>query len=226
MREYPLAIADLKIAVVTYPAESHQQETARWLLGAVQFWSDSLSDQADALRSWERSLEGFRKLALMADQENRQVDKHWYRDHILYMKGALKGKIAELLPGNAENPARSTPPPSHGMPSVPPSQAHRGQSRQSQRRPASAAQVPSSHMEKSEPNPSTAEPQAPSTGAQPGQSGQGATYHERYQYLCSLVGGDRAVADRLIEHERRLTPDADQKDMVERAIQRLLDDRR
>jgi hypothetical protein len=101
MHEWPLAVKDLKVAVINHPAESHQQECVRWMLGAVQFWS---GDQiADAIKNWDMSLEGMRKLAQRADQNNKASQKRWYRDRIVYMSGALKGKIKEHFSGTSKD---------------------------------------------------------------------------------------------------------------------------
>ena len=48
----------------------------------------------------------------------------------------------------------------------------------------------------------------------------------RYQELIQLVGGDRATADRLIEFERGQFPNEDREQLIARAIQRLLRDRK
>lgn len=47
-----------------------------------------------------------------------------------------------------------------------------------------------------------------------------------YNMLVQLVGGDQATADRLIEHERTQFPNASRQELIERAIERLLRDRR
>ena len=49
---------------------------------------------------------------------------------------------------------------------------------------------------------------------------------DRYDELLGLVRGDRAVADRLITLEQRNAPDCDRNELIERAIERLLRDRR
>lgn len=105
MREISLAVNDLKVALRTYPSESHQQECTRWLLGAVQFWAGS--SRAEAVTNWEKGIEGFTRLARTADQNNQATRKRWYRDRIVYMKGALKGKLAERPSGEQTD---STPP--------------------------------------------------------------------------------------------------------------------
>ena len=177
MREWPLAIRDLKEALRRYPAESHQKESTRWMLGAVQLWSRR--QRVEALSNWEKSIKGFMELARQADQNNRSSQKRWYRDRIVYMKGALKGKITEFSSGDAmdfnipeEGPSRTEGPPS------------------------------------------------------PRTSGDGLRYSDPYRYLCTLVGGDQAVANQLIKLERQKTPNASRNELIERAIQRLLDDRR
>ncbi len=45
---------------------------------------------------------------------------------------------------------------------------------------------------------------------------------DRYEYLVTLVAHDRAVADRLIEHERAKMPHGSWNDWVERAVEHLL----
>ena len=49
---------------------------------------------------------------------------------------------------------------------------------------------------------------------------------ELYAQLVSLVGGDEGTANPLIEHEYERAPDASRADLVERAITRLIRDRR
>ena len=85
------------------------------------------------------------------------------------------------------------------------------------------------------PGPPPAEPGAPSpddslgssapppTGPTPGENQKG---QSRYQYLGTLVGGDRSVVDGCIEYERQRTPNASWEELIERAIERLLKDRR
>ena len=99
------------------------------------------------------------------------------------MKGALKGKIAELSSGDAMDYdfPEDGPSPPEGPSSPPPQIAA---SRHSQ------------------------------------------GHQDRYQYLCLLVGGQKDVADRLIEHERSGAPTASQDELIERAIERLLRQRR
>ena len=95
MLEWLPSIADLKVAVTNCSTQSHQQEVARWILGAVQFWSDK--HRVEALQNWEKSLTGFSELAQKADRNNRQLEKRWYRERVTYMKAALKGKITEYF---------------------------------------------------------------------------------------------------------------------------------
>ena len=47
----------------------------------------------------------------------------------------------------------------------------------------------------------------------------------RYSELVSMVGHDEAVAERLIELERRSAPNAARGELIERAIERLIRDR-
>jgi len=49
---------------------------------------------------------------------------------------------------------------------------------------------------------------------------------DRYQYLCILVGGEKNIADGLIEFERERHPHASRDELIECAIERLLRDRR
>lgn len=60
----------------------------------------------------------------------------------------------------------------------------------------------------------------------PPPSGQNQSHQDRYQYLCLLVGGQKDVADRLIEHERSGAPTASRDELIERAIERLIRQRR
>jgi tetratricopeptide (TPR) repeat protein len=46
-----------------------------------------------------------------------------------------------------------------------------------------------------------------------------------YEDLLSMVGRDQAVADRLIEYERKMAPNTDRNKLITRAIERLLRDR-
>lgn len=65
------------------------------------------------------------------------------------------------------------------------------------------------------------EPASPSSGtpqADPGRS--------RYTRLLSMVGGDAASAERLIDYERTRAPDAARAILIQNAIDRLLHDRR
>ncbi|MDQ2690918.1 MAG: hypothetical protein M3Y68_02680, partial [Chloroflexota bacterium] len=102
---FQLAINDLRAAVRTYPAESHQQACARWLLGAVQCWGRGQG--VDAVANWEKGIEGFTRLARTADQANQATRKRWYRDRIVYMKGALQANLKERRAGERRE---STPP--------------------------------------------------------------------------------------------------------------------
>ena len=47
-----------------------------------------------------------------------------------------------------------------------------------------------------------------------------------YQELVQLVGGDQVAADRLIEAERRQYPKETLRQLIERAVQRYLRERR
>jgi len=73
----------------------------------------------------------------------------------------------------------------------------------------------------------------PSNGKPPanGPSGAGQTEKPRstefiYQDLVQLVGGDQVTADRLIEHERKQFPNDTLEQLIQRATQRLLRDRK
>lgn len=181
MREWSLAIRDLKETFRRYPADSHRQESIRWMLGAVQFWARS--QMVEALSNWEKSINGFTKLTRQADQNNRGTHKRWYRDRIVFMKGALKAKIAEFSSGDAPDlDARDTAGSRVDVPPSPPPQESDGRESQA--------------------------------------------HQDRYQYLCLLVGGQKDVADRLIEHERSGAPAASRDELIERAIERLIRQRR
>jgi len=91
-----LAMQELKVAVGRYSSsQCHQRNVSRWLLGAVQWWLNDY--RLEAQKNWETSLDGFAELAKKADQKNQQSEKFWYRERIIYMKGALQGKIKEYF---------------------------------------------------------------------------------------------------------------------------------
>ncbi|KAA0272120.1 MAG: S24 family peptidase [Anaerolineales bacterium] len=66
-----------------------------------------------------------------------------------------------------------------------------------------------------------AEGEIPKTGPHTPQGGA-----SRYIELIQLVQGDSAVADRLIDHEQVLSPQSSREECIEKAISRLLHDRR
>ena len=203
MREWPLAIRNLKEALTRYPAESHAQESVRWMLGAVQFWSRS--QRVEALSNWEKGINGFTKLARQADQNNRGTQKRWYRDRIVYMKGALRARIAEFSSGDAPDMdfPEGGPPGPLGPPSPQPSRAH-------QHPPAPGPGHAPQHG--ASPEPTTPPSRGPQT--------------DLYQNLLNKVGGDAATAERLINLERRNAPNASRDDLITRAIERWEHDNR
>jgi tetratricopeptide (TPR) repeat protein len=77
----------------------------------------------------------------------------------------------------------------------------------------SPAPPPSGQAPPSSPGPSTPPPEPSAEAA------------ALYGKLVGMVGGDRAAADRLIELERKLDPDASQTELISRAIAHLARDR-
>ena len=61
---------------------------------------------------------------------------------------------------------------------------------------------------------------SPSVSAPSGETGYS------YEDLLSMVRGDRAIADRLIEFERKKAPRADRNELIKRAIERWIHDNR
>ncbi|HSJ87639.1 MAG TPA: hypothetical protein VK909_10555 [Anaerolineales bacterium] len=190
---------------------SHKQVVARCMLGAMEWMDESRHNQA--LTDWRRCIEDLDTLRLQADKDNRQSRKKWYADHRDILQAALAERLPHTQPPRERPnaaPARSPKPTTH-------------QPIGSEAQETSVAEKKSQVNGAPEEEPDTKEGFQESPVHLPT-----AQQHvsERYQDLVVMIGGDRPVADRLIEYERKRFPHESLDKLIERAIQRLLDDRR
>lgn len=208
MGNMALAVALLKKAVVDLSpgiGNNHKQAVARCMLAAMGGLDKG--DGNPATIGWRRCIEEFEQLRVQADRDNDQVKKKWYADH----RAILQAALSERSPGGGSrrkgprSPRPTQPGPNPTAPGPGPDPVPSGSS------PMDAA----THLEDTQP----LEPLRPAYRA--AQKPQ-----DLYQNLCGLVGGQKDVADGLIEYERRQNPNASLSELIERAIERLLRDRR
>lgn len=87
------AVDLIRQSVASFPPQSHRQAVARWMLGAVQWYSRDL--RRDALLNWEQSIDSFKNLALKADYEDKQTQKDWYLKLCEVLELAAQERIQE-----------------------------------------------------------------------------------------------------------------------------------
>lgn len=89
-----LAEEYLQEAVHRYLPYSHRQGVALWMLGAVQW--EITGSYSKAHRHWQRSIDIFERLGVMADQQNNQEYHDWYLGVVPLMQQALQERLAGI----------------------------------------------------------------------------------------------------------------------------------
>ena len=196
------AIELLRHAVVDFfpgAGTNHKHVVARCMLGAIEWMDESTSKHANA--DWRQCLAQMDELRLQADTENSQSRKKWYADHRTIILRALLDRLPSPAPARRNNRPTASAAPQPNSPSP------------------SGSDAPTTALSPSAT--ATHETQRIVTNIAPPQSNQPDLYSE----LLSMVAHDEQVAERLIEFERRSAPGAGRRELIARAIERLIDDR-
>jgi tetratricopeptide (TPR) repeat protein len=82
-------------AIAGYPAHSHQQAVACWMLGLV--YAAAPQKQAETVRTWQRALALFEEQMHRADRDNQQNACRWYRERIPILRMLVADRIQGFL---------------------------------------------------------------------------------------------------------------------------------
>jgi hypothetical protein len=199
------AIELLRQAVVDFfpgAGINHKHVIARCMLGAIEWMDESTINNAHT--DWMRCIAQMEELRLQSDKDNNQDRKKWYADHRTILRRALLDRLPNPGPSRrSSGPTGSATPP----PAPTPPAGTNGPAGSS-----SGGAAASSGQESQQTVAAVAEPKINEA--------------DRYKELLSLVGHEELLAERLIEFERRTVPDSARRELIERAIERLLRDRK
>ena len=215
----------------------HKQVVARCMLGALEWMHTSLHSQAAA--DWLRCVDELEQLRELADQGNLKDKVEWYSAQCDILRSALlewlePSKRSNSYGDTAQQNAPKPSPPSGGKPCsyedllnmVRGNRAVADRLIELERKKSPTADRDEliehaiEHLLPTLTNPDvdTTEQNAPKHF--PLGAGKPCSYED----LLNMVRGDRAVADRLIELERKKTATADRNECIRRAIERWIRD--
>jgi hypothetical protein len=193
---YPLALELLGRAVPAYSPESGVNHKQVMARWMLGAVEWMVSTARNkAILDWTRCIEELEQLRLRSDRDNRQERRKWYADRRITLQNALAEQISASDPARLSSVRR-------GQPGVGPGPFPAG--------PPPRDGGPAA--------PQSPQPEGPTAG--PAQNRP-----DRFQYLCSLIGGNEMAAERLIAREGERSGIENRDELIERVIERIVRDR-